>query len=265
MLRLFLEAPAVAAPGLDGWPQAAAVLNGATPYEGTALARVAPEILPPTERRRSSATTKLALRVARESRESGSPQDGELATLFASANGDTEILHQLCQSLAEAEPMVSPMRFHNSVHNAPAGYWSIASGSMEASTSIAAYDDSFAAGLLSAAVQASAEQRAVMLVTYDIPFPQPLAPCRPIVADCAVALRLTPQRSRHTLAECTLRFSAEAGEASAMAHPELEALRTGNPAARALPLLAALARQQEGLVVFDYQGGQSLLLELTPC
>lgn len=40
--------------------------------------------------------------------------------------------------------------------------------------------------------------------------------------------------------------------ATPLAAPELEALRIGNPAARALPLLAMLAARQSGRIVLDY-------------
>jgi hypothetical protein len=42
----------------------------------------------------------------------------------------------------------------------------------------------------------------------------------------------------------------------------LEALRVGNPAARSLPLLAALARQQVGTVVLDYLDDLRLTLTI---
>ena len=38
--------------------------------------------------------------------------------------GDT--IHAVCTALTEPDYPVSPTRFSNSVHNAPAGYWSIA-------------------------------------------------------------------------------------------------------------------------------------------
>ena len=76
---------------------------------------------------------------------------------------------------------VSPTRFHNSVHNAPSGYWAVATGSREPSTSLCAYDASFAAGLLEAAAQATVDDRPVTLVAYDLPYPEPLQRARPIV------------------------------------------------------------------------------------
>ena len=54
---------------------------------------------------------------------------------------------------------VSPTRFHNSVHNAAAGYWTIGAGAMQPATAISAFDASFAQGLLEAMVQLDRRQR----------------------------------------------------------------------------------------------------------
>src|SRR5690606_40428753 len=69
------------------------------------------------------------------------------AAVFASSGGDYPIIDQICKALCEPERLVSPTQFHNSVHNSAAGYWSIATGSRAPSTSISAFDDTFAAGL----------------------------------------------------------------------------------------------------------------------
>ena len=89
---------------------------------------------------------------------------------------------------------VSPTRFHNSVHNAPAGYWSIATGARGPSTSLCAHESSFAAGLLEAAIQAHAEATRVLLIAYDLPHPFPLSAVAPVSAPFGVALLLAPAR-----------------------------------------------------------------------
>ena len=65
-----------------------------------------------------------------------------------SSDGDGEIVHRLCTALASPAAEVSPTDFHNSVHNAATGYWSIGAHSSAPSTALCAYDGSFAAGLL---------------------------------------------------------------------------------------------------------------------
>ncbi len=265
MLTVYLQAPAIFAPGLTGWKSSAPILRGEQGYLYADLPRHTPEILPPTERRRSSATTRIALQVAQQSVESTPVADEGISTLFISANGDPEIMHYLCDSLAETDPMVSPMRFHNSVHNAPAGYWSIASGSMCASSSIAGYDGSFAAGLLSAASQAVAEDIPVLLVAYDLPFPGPLAAYRKMEGPFAMALQLTPQSTADSLISCTLNLDSNPGDETRMEREELEQIRIGNPAARSLPLLTAIANEAGDDITIGYLEGLSLGLKLAPC
>jgi uncharacterized repeat protein (TIGR01451 family) len=59
-------------------------------------------------------------------------------SVFSSAHGDLAIVDALCRSLAQDPQLLSPMRFHNSVHNATSGYWAIGCRSREASTAVAA-------------------------------------------------------------------------------------------------------------------------------
>lgn len=265
MLTVYLQAPAIFAPGLVSWQSSAPILRGEQLYRYANLPSHTPDILPPTERRRSSATTRLALQVAQQSVTAIPVADDGIVALFSSANGDTEILHQLCESLAEVEPMVSPMRFHNSVHNAPAGYWSIASHSMCASSSIANHDGSFAAGLLLAASQSVAETVPVLLVTYDLPFPSPLAACRPISGPFAMALQLTPKLTADSLISCTLNLNHNPGNETIMEQAALESMRLGNPAARSLPLLTAIANGIGTNITLGYLDGLSLDLKLVLC
>jgi hypothetical protein len=184
---------------------------------------------------------RLALAVAEEAF-GGSPENArQVATVFASGNGDGDIIHAICEELTRPEPAVSPTQFHNSVHNAPAGYWSIAAHAMTPHTAVAAHDATFSAGLLEAATMA-AEGIPVLLVAYDRTLPEPLNKTRPGQGEfaCALLLRRQPDGASTGL---SLRLE-RGGEESTLADPHLEALRTGNPAARALPLLTALACAQ---------------------
>ena len=52
-----------------------------------------------------------------------------LASVFTSAHGDLPIIDALCTTLAGDPLLLSPTRFHHSVHNAASGYWAIGSGS----------------------------------------------------------------------------------------------------------------------------------------
>jgi hypothetical protein len=82
--------------------------------------------------------------------------------------------------------------------------------------------------------------------------------------DCAgVALLLTPQKTARSLAQLTLRSTAEM--AQIMANPDLENLRTAIPALRVLPLLQMLAKGESGTVCLDYLAPMQLSVDLKLC
>ena len=131
-MRIRLRGLGVMAPGLPGWKAAAPILREGAGYRPEPLSKLVPQMLPANERRRTTATIKLALEAGAEAM----GDDGAApAAVFASSDGDLDIVHLLCSALALPERAVSPTHFHNSVHNAPAGYWSIASGNTLPSTS----------------------------------------------------------------------------------------------------------------------------------
>jgi hypothetical protein len=257
-MKAHIEGVGLLAPGLAGWRAARPVLAGDARYEYAAMLRPAAEILPPAERRRCGDVVKLALHVGAEALAESGARAPDVATVFTCSSGNGEVLHQICETLAGAARDVSPTRFHNSVHNAPAGYWSIATGSRTASTSLCAHDGSFAAGLLEGVVQAMSAARPVLLVAYDIPPPPPLAAVVPVAAPCGLALLLAPARGAATLATLELAL-AEAGDETTLGDAALERLRQANPAARGLTILAALAAASASPVTLDYLPGRRLV------
>jgi hypothetical protein len=185
-------------------------------------------------------------------------------SVFTSSGGDGKTITAILEVLASPEREVSPTRFHNSVHNAPAGYWSIATHCREASTSICAYDFSFTAGLLEAATRALAERHPVLLVAYDVPYPPTLAACRAIAAPFGVAMVIAPQPTVATLAGLSVGFRQGTVAETPLDDPALEALRSGVPAARALPLLAAVACGDAREIVIPYVAGNGIAISVTP-
>jgi hypothetical protein len=166
----------------------------------------------------------------------------DLPHVFASAYGDLAVNDYLCAALARAPLEVSPTRFHNSVHNAPAGYWAIATGCMRSSTAVSAGASTFGAGLLEAAILAREESAPVLLAAYDVAALGPLQDVIACRSRFAVALVVAPPSSR-AQARLGLRIRAEVGEL-APAPAVLQANHRDNPAARSLPLLVALARHE---------------------
>ncbi|MGZ5140112.1 MAG: beta-ketoacyl synthase chain length factor, partial [Burkholderiales bacterium] len=177
-------------PGLRDWRESRSVLAGTEPYVSSPTALTASPLLPAAERRRIGIPVKLALAVAQEACAHAGRDPASVATVFTSSSGDGETVHHIFESLALPGREVSPTRFHNSVHNAAAGYWSIATQSRQPSTSLCCYDTSFGAGLLDAATQASVDNTPVALIAYDHPYPEPWHSTRPVCGAFAVAFVL---------------------------------------------------------------------------
>ena len=264
-MRIFVEGVGLLGPGLNGWQASRAVLTGGEPYVSAPAVITASERLPAAERRRTGIPVKLALAVGFEAFTNAGRDAAATATVFTSSSGDGEILHQICEMLASAEREISPTRFHNSVHNAAAGYWSIAAQSQEPSTSLCCYDASFAAGLLEAAAQVVVNGIPVALIAYDQPYPEPLRALRPVGATFGMAVVLAPQPSGHTFASLEVTLVADEARPTCMSDAGLERVRASIPAARSLPLLSALGRGATEVVVLDYVGGNHLRVAVAPC
>jgi hypothetical protein len=255
-MRAWLEGIGVIGPGLKGWLASQPVLAGTQPYRPEPVEVAPSDWLPPAERRRTGTSVRLALAVGREACEHSGRAPRSLASVFTSSGGDGDNLHAICETLASDQRDVSPTRFHNSVHNAPAGYWGVATGAMHSSTSLCAYDWSFAAGLIEAIAWVAIERQPVVLVAYDAPYPEPLRTVRPISAVFGVALVLAPERTDRSIATLD---AAVGSSGSHTALPEgLAALCEGVPAARSLSLLCALARTASTDVEIEYLDGGSL-------
>jgi hypothetical protein len=241
VITVFVDGVGVSGPGLDGWSAARPVLCGVAPYVPSQIVPRPVSELPPAERRRAGLATKLAIGVAGEAIGHAGRDPRTMATVFASSGGDSDTVHDILCVLATETREVSPTRFHNSVHNAPAGYWSVATGSRAPGTSLCAYDSSFSAGLLEAGAQAIVDERPVTLAAYDVPYPRPLADVRSITTLFGLALVLAPWASDKSLARLTIAPGRDGDGETRMENAALEQLRLGVPAARGLPLLAALA------------------------
>lgn len=264
-MRVFVEGVGLLGPGLNGWQASRLLLLGEAPYVNTPTVVIASDLLPPAERRRTGVPIKLALAAGREAFLNAGRDAAATATVFTSSGGDSENVHDICAALASPLREVSPTRFHNSVHNASAGYWSIATRSQEPSTSLCCYDASFAAGLLETAAQVTVDGKPVALIAYDQNYPEPIRAVRAISANFGVALVLTPQVSERSLATFEVNFVAGKAGPTPMADPALEAVRATIPAARCLPLLAALASGAAATIVLDYVEDGFLRVAVETC
>ncbi|MEW8625434.1 MAG: beta-ketoacyl synthase chain length factor [Candidatus Thiodiazotropha sp.] len=262
MISVSIEKIGVVAQGINNWQEASVLLQGEADYQGGELPPLKPSMLKPNERRRTTRTIKIALQAAEEALQDLDNSEG-LASVFSSSEGDLDIIDQICLALTEEGRPVSPTQFHNSVHNAPAGYWSIGAGARQGSSSMGGLDGSFAAGLMEAAVQSVVEQIPVLLVCYDQPPPELLQSFMPISEPFSIAMLLKAE-SETALARLNLNTLPD-GMESRLSKPALETLRLSAPSARSLPILEAVAQHQSASITLPYLPGLNLQAELQPC
>ena len=271
MIDVALAAIGLIGPGLADWPRGAALLRAAARWMPAPTVVPVPARLPATERRRAGAIVRIAIAAADEAVTGAAADAATMATVFASSTGDALNCHLLCEALATPERLVSPTRFTNSVHNAPAGYWHIATHCTAASTSLAAFDASFGAGLLEAAVQCAHAGQPVLFVAADTPYPEPLHALRPLADSFAAAFVLVPA-GQHTPPApsaaaappplARLRLAPTDDAPTRCAHEGLEQLRRTIAAAHSLPLLVRLAEGGRGRVVVEAADGWRLAIDV---
>lgn len=260
---IHIDGVAFWAPTLPGWDIARAALRGEGAVQDPPAKRPSPQLLPPAERRRAPDTVALALEVATAAVAASGHDPKTLPSVFVSAHGDLAINDHLCSMLASTPTLISPTKFHNSVHNASAGYWTMGVGCHEASTALTAFEFSFANGLLAAAIQCTADRRPVLLVGFDVPVTGALASVTRSEGLLGVALVLSPDKSVHSGPgfEWAL-VPGESDPPPALQSPAARAL-AGNALADALPFFEALARGEPTALHLPLSSRQSLALRLS--
>lgn len=227
--------------GLPDWDSARAFVTAGT-LPADAPARPSSQLLAPNERRRAPETVAVALNVALAACTAAGRDPALLPSVFASTHGDLAITDYMCATLVDAPRTISPTKFHNSVHNAAAGYWSIGAGAQEPATAISAYSATFAQGLLEALVQIATGSEAVLLVAYDGTATGPLAKTSPSSGLLGGALLLVRDRVPDTT-RLSLRLgnvdTAVASEVAAAGPLSERAAR--NAMSPILPVFEALA------------------------
>lgn len=236
----FVEGVAFWAPTLPGWSVARAAFRGEGAPADPPARRPAPELLAAAERRRAPDTVALALEVAAAAVREAGLEPGTLPSIFTSAHGDLGVNDYMCRTLASQPALISPTKFHNSVHNAAAGYWTIGTGCMAASSALTAFDTSFAAGLLEAATQCAADARPVLLVAFDVEATGPLATVTKSAGLVAAALVLAPAPSERTVVAFEWALAAGSSMPPPLRSSAAQAL-AGNAMADALPFFEGVA------------------------
>ncbi len=270
-MAVYLNSIGLCTPGLPNWPTGYEVLTGQRPYSPDEPLHFDRVRLPRNEARRASLTVRLALQAATEALDAVGMKAADCHAIFACSGGNTEALDALCRALIEPGHPVSPNQFNNSVHNAPLGYWTIATGSRQSTASVGAYDASFAAGLLDAVALVELERQPVLLVAFDTPPPPALQSFRAVTTAFSAAWLLTPEAdgwSHGKIAatgingeDCGIlarlddfrvhacQMGDDGGDSGGAM---LESLRLSNPTARCLPVLRLIANRQPGKVQLSY-------------
>jgi hypothetical protein len=262
-LTVYVDGIGFWAPGLADWSafaRAVAHDDFALPETPT---RPSPGALPPTERRRAPEPVLIASEAAGQATTMAGRDASTLRCVFTSTHGDLAITDEMCATLAHEPRELSPIRFHNSVHNAPSGYWTVAAHCHASATAISAERASFAAGLLEAALEVASEAEPVLLAAYDIAARGPLAEVAPSTLPFATAFVLSHTKSERTLAQLALHRRVNAPVSDDV--PASFAPLKSNPmGAQALPLLVALARRDAREIVVAAGRETTLAIEVMP-
>ncbi len=219
--------------------------------------KLAPGLLPPAVRRRAPVSVKMAIEVMKQACDMAALNPREVATVYCSAMGDMQITDYICQTLAQNPELLSPTQFHNSVHNAATGYWTIATNAHSPATAISAYTYSASMAFFEAAIQAAGEEVPVMLVAEEVQAPPTLSFACPTSVPFAAAIILAPV-SENLPAIARLGFKAREEAVKWMGHSSLPDELANIPSANLLSVLAALAEAQ------TFQETRRVRLPLSP-
>lgn len=164
--------------------------------------------LPPLVRRRCDDLTRAMLHVAHAC--ARAEQLAACSCVFASRHGSFSALVELLGALAAGKPL-SPNTFSHSVHNAPAGVFSVWAQNRNACSSIAAGRESFVCGLLEAlGLLAREPARDVLLVCGDEYPLAPLTAHADVIAPTRAVALLLGTTGEGTPVELALEPAAEA-------------------------------------------------------
>jgi hypothetical protein len=156
----------------NSWSSLAELLQNNDLVSGEVLEKIAgpkPQIIPANERRRAPLPVRLAVESSCQASQMANIDPKDLSCVFVSGFGDTQLTDYMCSVLASESKELSPTKFHNSVHNAAAGYWTISTGCQQAANSVAGFQHSVALTLMEGILQCVEENKPVLLTFFDAP------------------------------------------------------------------------------------------------
>jgi len=249
--------------GAPDWSSLRALLRGEAGLREDAPARPAAIALPAGERRRAPESVLLAAEIAGQACAMARHDAARLPCVFASTHGELSVTDYMCATLASAPHELSPTRFHNSVHNAPAGYWTIAAQCTAGSSAVTGYHASFGAGLLEAATLAMADDTPVLFAAYDIASSGPLAEMTRTTRAFGAAWVLLPGEGA-SLPRFSLALRANHAPIAATPDRAQELARDNPLNAHALAFLNALAGDAPARLTLPAASGLLLDMEVQP-
>ncbi|MEE9426328.1 MAG: beta-ketoacyl synthase chain length factor [Methylococcales bacterium] len=202
-------------------------------------------MIPPALRRRSSLPCKLAINAAMSACKTAGVEASATPTLFASVGGEMVITDQLCLELTRPTVHISPTQFHNSVHNTAAAYWSIVTGCQQASSAMAAGEQTIAMALVEAWGQLATQGGDLLLVCYEECWPDYVDPGMGHHA-IAFAMLLSTEASDHTIAQF---LRPRVVDQPPVVEAQLAQLIDGVPLFALTPLFQALTGQNSDQVI----------------
>ena len=254
-------------PAFNNWPELQALFANPSIGEDLQWATQVPkpEIIPANERRRAPLPVRAAVEVSWQALQQAGLPSSDVACVFGSGLGDTEITDYMCRVLTTAEKQLSPTKFHNSVHNAAAGYWTISTGCMKSANSIAAYQNTAGLALLEAMIQCQQHSEPVLVTLFDTAAHDAYRQIFACEHSFAVALLLVPAGSASSpIARLTLGDENTAAVVEPqLPSTQLAALYRDNPSAKVLGLLQQLATKQAGQASFALSPARVLNLEVS--
>jgi hypothetical protein len=240
MIELDLVSIGIWSPLFPDWPS---FVHGINKNEWQESGALKPELIPPRERRRAPQSVKLAVEVLDQACTNAGMNPSDAAVVFSSGLGDMDITDYMCRILNSSPRLVSPTKFHNSVHNATTGYWSIASHSHAPTNAISAHGYTAPMAFLEAACQAAEDDMPVLLVTQEMAAPDALRVTCPAEAPFSMATLLSPPGACDKIL-ARLSFSVTPGSATPPALAgDLAKLLSSNFGAVMLPMAAAIAAE----------------------
>ena len=239
------------APGQGGTARWSVTFPGLTPSDPSG------DHLPPVLRRRASSLARMAAAVARQAAQQANLDLSRVPLVLGSAYGEIVAAVEMMREFGGPTGLPSPTRFHNSVHNAPAAYLSIATGNHGFNTAVAAGRATPVATMLEAMALLRENEGDALLVLLDEPPPEPFGRAEPYPA-AAVAICLSTSPGPHALSAVS---EPRRGPAP---HADLPDGLASHPCAGAFALLAAILSRRPATVGLGEDDVGPWLVDVAP-